>query len=188
MAGRERRVGPLQQHHPGPRPSRDPRAHGVQPAALLGDQGVGRPLVTGRLAQGLDRAEHLLQRVRVDGQHLGRAAQVGERVVHHGDVDGADGAEVLGDHDVGVQAGQCTLVEVVEVLATSHGAGDVRVDLGGRQPLGQGRRRHDAAIPRRRRVVTLERHAHDVVTRADGEQDLGRGGEQRHDPHTATLR
>jgi hypothetical protein len=112
---------------------------------------------------------------------------VGERVVHHRHIDGADGAEVLGDDEVGVEAGQGALVEVIEVLAAGHRAHDVRVDLGGSEPLGQGGGRHDAALAGRRRVVALERHAHDVVPCAHGEQDLGGRGEQRHDPHPLTL-
>ena len=74
-----------------------------------------------------------------------RAAEVGERVVDHRDVDRADRAEVLGDHEVGVEAGQRALVEVVEVLAAAHRLGHERVDLRGRQPLRHRAGRHDRA-------------------------------------------
>ena len=80
----------------------------------------------------MDRLEDLGQRVRVDGEHVRRAAQVGERVVDRRDVDRADRAQVLGDDEVGVQPAQGTLVEVVEVLTLVQGAGDEGVDSGRR--------------------------------------------------------
>ena len=51
-----------------------------------------------------DGGEDVLEGVRVDGEDVGGAAEVGEGVVDGGDVDGADGAEVLGDDEVGVEA------------------------------------------------------------------------------------
>ena len=84
------------------RPGRGARPPPAGP--LAGDEVGGLALVAGGLAEGLDRDEHLVEGVGVDGQHLGGAAQVGERVVDDRDVDGADGAQVLGDDQVGVEA------------------------------------------------------------------------------------
>ena len=184
VAGRERRVGPLQEHHARPvlAPGRA-RPDRREPPALVGHE-LGRLLVVpGGLAQRLDRAEHLVERVGVDGQHLGRAAQVGEGVVDDRDVDRADGAQVLGDDEVGVQPGQRTLVEVVEVVAAPHRLHHEGVDLGRRQPLGHRARRDDAPGAGLLRVVALERHAHHVVTRPDREEDLRRRREERDDAH-----
>ena len=103
-------------------------------------------LVAGGRPERGDRVEHLLERVRVDGQHLGGAAEVGQRVVDDRDVDRADRAQVLGDHQIGVEARQGALVEVVEVLAGAHRGRHERVDLRGVEPLGQGAGRDDAAF------------------------------------------
>jgi hypothetical protein len=70
---------------------------------------------------------------------------VGQGVVHDRHVHGADGAQVLGHDEVGVQVRQGTRVEAVEVLARAHPLGDDRVDLRRGQPRGHRRGRHDAA-------------------------------------------
>ena len=61
-------------------------------------------------------------------------------------------------------------------------------DVGSRvAPRGQRRRRDDPARSRLGRVVALEGHPDHVVTRTDGEQDLRRRRQQRHDPHPVTV-
>jgi hypothetical protein len=125
--------------------------------------------------------------VGVDGQHLGGATEVGESVVDDRDVDRADRTQVLGDHEVGVDAGQRALVEVVEVVAASQGVHHEGVDRSRRQALGHRGRRHDRPGAGLRREVALEGHPHHVVARADREQDLGGRGEQRDDPHPGSL-
>ena len=152
-------------------------------------QGVGLDLAAGGPAEHPDRLQHLGERVRVDGQHLGGAAEVGQRVVDDRDVDGADRAQVLGDDQVGVQARP-----------------------GRPRRGGRGRRRAASPRPRSRRsregsappasrwstrscgsrasggVVALEGHADDVVTRPDREEDLGGRGEQGDDAHALQPR
>ena len=162
---------------------RSPRPDRREPPALVGHELGGLLVVPGGLAQRLDRAEHVVERVGVDGQHLGSAAEVGQGIVHDRDVDRADGAQVLGDDEVGVQPGQRSLVEVVEVVATPHRLHHEGVDLGGRQPFGHRARRDDATGAGLLRVVALERHAHHVVTRPDREEDLRRRREERDDAH-----
>ena len=100
-----------------------------------------------------------------------------------GDVDRADRAQVLGDHERRVEGAQRVGGEVVEVLAPRDRVDDVGVDLGRRQPRGHRGGRHDRAAARLGRGVALEGHADHVVARAEGEQDLGGRGEQGHDPH-----
>ena len=105
VAGGVRRVGPLEHRDPRPRPARDAAPDGVQPRAQRVDERrAAASVVAGGLAEQQHRVEHLLEGVRVDGQHLGAAPEVGERVVDRGDVDRADRAEVLGDHQRGVEA------------------------------------------------------------------------------------
>ena len=154
---------------------------------MLGDQQLGLVGVSRGTAQREDRLEHRLEGVRVDGEHVGGAAEVGERVVDHRDVDGADGAQVLGHHQVGVEPGESARVEVVEVVTTRHRRDHEGVDLAGRESLRHRRGRHDAALARLRWVVALEGHADHVVAGADREQDLRGRREQRDDPHTLTL-
>ena len=83
----------------------------------------------------------------VEGEHLRRAAEVGQGVVDQRDVDRAHRAQVLGDHEVGVEVGEGAGVEVVEVVAGLHRARDERVDLRRREALGQGAGRHDPPLP-----------------------------------------
>src|SRR6476659_1015502 len=70
---------------------------------------------------------------------------MGEGVVHDGHVDGADGAEILGHHEVRVEPGERTLVEVVEVVPTVHRGGDEVVDLLAGQPFRHRTGRDDGA-------------------------------------------
>ena len=183
MPGRERRVGPLEHHHRHGRPPGDRGAHDVQPPPQVGHQARPPRLATGRLAERADRPEHLVEVLRVQRQHLGPAAQVGQRVVDHRHVDRADRAQVLGHDQVGVEVGQRPGVQVVEVLPGRHPGAHRGVDLGRRQPLGQRAGRHDPPLAGLRRVVALEGHADDVVAGAEVEEDLGGRRQQRHDAH-----
>ena len=187
VPGRERRVGPLQEHHARPGTTRGLAAYGVEAAPVIGHQPLGRVVVPGRATEGHHRREHVVEGVRVDGQHLGRAPEVGQRVVDDRDVDRTDRAEVLGDHEVGVQVRERALVEVVEVVAAGHRGDHELVDRGGAQALGHRRGRDDPAGAGLGGEVALEGHADHVVARADREQDLGGRGEQRDDPHAASL-
>ena len=102
-----------------------------QPLPQPGDQLLGRVASAAGPPEGHHGGEHLVEGVRVDGQHVRATAEVGQRLVDDRDVHGADRAEVLGDDQVGVQARQGALVEVVQVLAGPHPLADHPVDLGG---------------------------------------------------------
>lgn len=181
-----RGIGPLQHHHAGAVAGRDaradrgdPRPQRLDPRGCLGAAPDGP-------SDGLDRGEHLGDRVRIHGQDVRGAAQVVQCVVHHGDVDGTDRAEVLGQHEVGVQRSQRTLVQPVEVAASKCGA-DERVDLRWGETRRHGRGRHDPTRARLRGEVALERHPDDILTGADAEGDLGRGRQKRDDAHATSV-
>ncbi len=188
VARGERRVGPLEHEGVGAAPAGHRGVDPLQPLAQTGDEVLGGAGPAARPAEGHHRGQHLVEGVRVDGEHVRPAAEVGEGVVDHGDVDRAYRAQVLGDDEVGVEVGQGALVEVVEVLAGPHPLADDPVDVGGAQALGQRGGGDDPAAARLGGVVALEGDADDVIAGADREQDLGRRGQERHDPHVATLR
>src|SRR6476619_3741008 len=112
---------------------------------------------------------------------------MGEGVVHDGHVDGADGAEILCHHEVRVEPGKRTLVEVVQVVPTVHRGGDEVVDLLAGQPFRHRTGRDDGAGASLLRVVALERHPDDLVTHPEVEEDLRGRRQKRHDPHWSIL-
>ena len=187
MTGCERRVRPLEQQGARAWLVGDPADHGGQPLTEPSGQLAGLLLAPGGPAQRADGVEYLGERVRVDGQDLGGAAEVVEGRAHGVDVDRADGAEVLGDDQVRVEAAQRSRVEVVEVVAVAHRLRHEGVDLGRPQSVGQRGGRHDRAAPGLRRGVALERHADHLVARAEREQDLGGRRQQRDDAHGGSL-
>ena len=162
-----------------------PPARPRRPAAPAGRRPGRRPRPRDRSPRRActTEASTSLQVVRVDGEHLGAAAEVGQRVVDDRDVDGAHGAQVLGDHEVGVQVGERAAVEVVEVLAGgASGRAPPRRSRPGRGPRAA-RWWTRSARAGLRRVVALEGHPDDVVARAEREEDLGGRRQQRHDVH-----
>ena len=57
-----------------------------------------------------------------------RTAEVVERPVNFCHIDGADGAEVLGHHEIGIERPECIGIERVEVFA-GRASAHLRVDL-----------------------------------------------------------
>jgi hypothetical protein len=135
VAGRERRVGPLEHEH--------------RWAGRVGERAVERrETVVERVRERLrrvervdvladrdDRGENLRHGPWIEREHCGRTAEVLECVVDFAHVDRADGAEVLGQHEVGVEIGEGVAVEAVEVLSRRDPLGDDGVDLGRREAL-----------------------------------------------------
>ena len=115
--------------------------------------------------------------------------EVGQRVVDDGDVDRAHGAEVLGDDEIGVEAGRARPRRGGRGPRRARIAADTKASISADvESLGQRAGRDDACASRAsRRVVALEGHPDDVVTGADREEDLGRRGEQRDDAHAPNL-
>lgn len=163
VTGGEGRVGPLEHEHRTPPSSGHRLGDAIEPAPEVRDDRAGAVGSIGRTADALDRRQHLFQRHRVERQHVGTARQIRQGVVDLADVDGTHRTEILGDDEVGVEVGERTSVEAVEVLAGSDPFPDDGVDLGRRQALGERRGRHDPAGAGLGREVALERDAHDVV-------------------------
>ena len=98
--------------------------------------------------------------------------------------DGADVAELLHDDHVGLDLRPPLLLDRVERPAVPRRLGDDAVDLAARQVAGLDQRRGDDRLRRRlRRPVALVRDADDLSPRPRREEDLGRGGDERADPH-----
>src|SRR4029077_18263755 len=95
--------------------------------------------------------------------------------------------EVLGYHQVRVEPGEGTLVEVVEIVATAHRIGDEVVDLLAGKAFRHRTCGHDGAGACLLRVVALEGHPDDLVTHPEVEEDLCGRRQKRHDPHWSIL-
>ncbi len=188
VPGREGRVGPLQHEHPRAVPAGDPRLDRGEAVLERRDERRGLVDLVRTPTDVGDRRQDVGQGVGIDRRNVGAAAEVGERVVDGRDVDRADGAEVLRHHEVGVELGERARVEPVEVLARRQRSTDEVVDLLRSEAFGHRRRGHDPALARGRREVALERHPDHVVTRSDGEQDLGGRGDQGDDAHVPEPR
>ena len=136
VAGRERRIGPLQHQ----RASARRAVHGGRDRGQLLAAARRRWPPPGRscpVAAPTVRTDSRTSSS-VDGierQHGGPAPEPLQGVVDLADVDGAHGAQVLGDHQRRVEVGEGAPIEVVEVLAGGHPLLDHGVDLGRRQAL-----------------------------------------------------
>ena len=165
VPGAERRVGPLE-HEDGSRRRRRRATVRARRGARATSRRPARARALASSASPTSRTERhdIVERLRIEGQHPRGAPEVRERVVDPIQIDGAHRAEVLREHDVGVELGQRAFVEAVQVLARGDTRADDGVDLRRRQALGQRRRRHDPPAPRLGRVVALERHADEIVS------------------------
>ena len=178
VPGGEWRVGPLQHQHAPPGRALDVPAQPGDARAQGRDDRVAASCCAEHRADRADRREHLFERARIERDDLRGASEVAQRIVDPFDVDGANRAEILGEHQLGIETGQRLLVEPVEIFARRDALDDERIDLGRAQPFGQCRRRNDAAAARFRRVIAFERDTNEIVAAAHGEHDLCRRGEQ----------
>ena len=142
---------------PGCRPTHG-SCHVIEAASKIGDDQAGVVGGAGRLAGAHDRRQHLVERHRVERQHIGRAGQVRQRLVDLRHVDGAHRAQILGDDEIGVEVLEGTPVEPVQVFAGLHPLLDHGVDLRRCQPGWQ--RRFDTI----RRVRASGGKSHSNVT------------------------
>ena len=98
--------------------------------------------------------------------------------------DGADIAEGLGDDEVGREAKQQGLVDVVDGAAGGEDSADVVVDLGGRATVGgDGGAREDGQAGGLGWEVALVGDADYVGAGAEGEDDFGGAGQERDNAH-----
>jgi len=183
----EWRVGPLQHRNPRSTPARHRRSHPVKSGLQPSDQPVRRRRVPRVLAHRDDGRQHLPQGARVEGEHLRPAAQVDQRRVDSADVHGAHRAQVLGEDQIRIQLAQGVRVQAIQVLTGREPGPHLGVDLGWCQPRRQRRGRDDAPRPGLGGEVALKGDPDNIITRAEGEKNLGNRGQQRHNPHHPML-
>ena len=183
VPGDEHRVQPLERGHARPRLAADGETDDVRPPRRARDEIERRVLRAGRLRDRADVAERLAVGLRIQRDHARRLGQRDRQrldlVVRHG----ADVAQRLRDDEVGLELADELLVELVDRLAGAGALTDGRVDLGGRQALGQDVARHRQDVARGLGVVALVGDAHDVVAEPQREQQLGSVWDEGDDPH-----
>src|SRR5581483_9504218 len=98
--------------------------------------------------------------------------------------DGADVAQLLGEHEVWGESAQAVAIEVVERAAGRQFLARAAVDLGARQIVAvQGAARDGGPLASGRRVVALVADRHDLVAQPKREGDLRGAREQGDDTH-----
>ena len=190
VPGGERRIHPLDDRDPGPRPARRrwprPRA---QPGTQLRRPGAsarsGTPV---RAPTSENRVQHLVERVRIERQHVGPAAQVAQRVLDLAGRQRAHPAQVLGQDQVGIQLRQRLRVQGVQVRARRQ----LRADVARRSRRGSSRwcparPRRPSCPSGRWRLVALECHPDQLLAEAERVDDLGRRRQQGHQPHAPRI-
>ncbi len=185
---RKRRVDPFDDGHPWTASARDCLGDPVEPGLQSCHQ-VGRSIRrSGRLAYRQDRRQHVRQRVRIERQHVGAAAEVVKRIFDVAGRYGADTAEVLRQDQLGLQPGQCLRVERVEIRAGAQLRAHVAVDLGRAHATGVPARYHHGLVRAGSGwFIALKRDAHEVAAEAQRVDDLGCRGQQGDDAHSARL-
>src|SRR4051794_14927388 len=186
MAGRERRVGPFEREDTDRRQSLSFLLHDRH-ALLQGADELGALVFAAEhLRDDADRGDHLVQRVRVERNHLrvGQADLV-QRLLHLTTRHGTDPAEVLREQHVGLRPTEEIDVELVDRLADAHLISDGVVDLPRRMEVSwrQGASADDRLRDGGRWIVALVGDAHEVVSQPEGVHDLGCGRQQRRDLH-----
>ncbi len=138
------------------------------------DECLGTLEVTGGTADDRNLLEHGGEGHRVEGEDGRVTAEVLEGLINFADVDRAHRAEVLGDHEVGIERPECTGVERVEVFPGRQTRAHRGVDLARSETRRQGRVRDDLSLARLEGKVTFESDADDVCAGTHGEEDLRR--------------
>jgi hypothetical protein len=188
VPGRERGIDPLDHRDPGARPPRDLRGYRGEPVPEAADQLRGPLRRAGPRADGEDRAEHFVEAVRVEREHVGAAPQVVQGFRHVPRGQRADAAQVLRQDQVGAQPGECVRVQRVQVLAARQVIPNVGVDLTRAHPRRIPAAHHDFLLqPGGRRLVTLEGDPDEFLPKAERVHDLGRGRQQGHKAHPARI-
>ena len=173
MAAEEGRVEPLEGDDGRVAPAPGRPFDRVEPRAQAVDQLPGARAAADALADVEDVGEDVLEACRIEREDLGAPDHRRDGVTDLSGRDGADGAELLGEEEVGRELGQALLVEGVEARAGGELRRDRGVDLLRRHAGREGAAGEDRPRPRLRRIVALVRHADDVVAGAQGEEDLG---------------
>ncbi len=108
---------------------RDGASHDVETRAQLdGERGSSRT-GAGGLAHDRDATDDVIERGRVERDHLGTTAQYLERVLHRAGWHRAHLAEVLGEDQIGLDVANARRVERVDRLAVGDTRAHCVVDL-----------------------------------------------------------
>ena len=184
MPGREGRVHPFERDDARRVAARlAPRLHlladGAQPPAERLDQRERRVLRFRHRADGGDRVEDPLDRVRLEGDdrdvRIDGAGDLVDLAVAHR----TDGAQLLGQDQVRIERRQRALVERVQRRAAMDGRGDEPVDVAlGRAGQVVGAARDDGLADDLGRIVALVRDADELIAETDRADDLGGGREE----------
>ncbi len=162
MPGGERRVGPFEREDAHRRQPLGGGFHSLDAVAKRRHQHGRGSTRSSAFADRADRGDHLVERVGIerDDRRVGRPELV-ERLLDLPGRHGADAAEILREHDIGLLAAQQVDVELVERLAGAdlrpHGV----VDLPRRLDVSLGER---AAADDRLRDVAAGGKSHSSVT------------------------
>jgi uncharacterized protein YjbJ (UPF0337 family) len=188
VSRRERRVHPLDHRDTWPAEAGHPDRDRRQPRAQPGYQRRGPLGHSGPLPDRRDRVQHLVQRVRIQGQYVRLAAQVLQRVAHLPGRQRAHPAQVLGQDQVGRQFSQRPRVQRVEILTRGQPGPDVPVDVTRGHGLGIQAADHDRLLGSGGgRLIALEGDPGQVIAQAERVDDLRRRRQQRDQAHRSRL-
>ena len=187
VAADEDRVEPLQRGDRDRRRVAHREPHAVDPAGGVGDQFDARVLGVGGLRERAHVAQHLAERVRVQGDHPRRRVDPLRDRAHVVIGHGADRAERLRHDQVRRERLQRMLVELVDRAALLGELANRAIDLVRRQPGADQVAGDPGQRERLRRVVALVRHGRDLVAHAEREQHLGGRRDERDDAHTTSM-
>lgn len=182
------RVEPFDGRHPRPRSSRDAvpdRRHAFPEKTSLGSRAFG---YTQHLAERGQAAEDAVERSRFEADHPRVAVHRAHGFRHLPVGDRADVAEVLREHDVGFGRREEPGVQGVQGR-TAMLAADGHRYLPARQQVVVDRaaRDHRDAVERAGWPVAFVGPARQRRQEPESRDEVGRGGEQRDDPHPSTV-
>ena len=173
VTGAEGWIRPLQHQHIPRRHVVECDGQALEPLTEATDQIPCCSADAEDLADRGDRLDDVVEAVRIEGDDLGRASEVREGFVDPRHVDGAHGAQVLREHQIGVEVRQGLRVEAIEVFTGGHPRRDHGVDLRRRQSFGECRRGDHPARSCLPRMVAFERDPDEILASAEREHDLG---------------
>jgi hypothetical protein len=128
---------------------------------------------------GQDRGKYIVEALRIQGDDLGRAAQMVQRLLHVAGGERAHATQVLSEDQLRGQRGQRAGVQRVEILALGELITDVGVDRGRAHPRGIAPADNYRFVPAGLGwFVAFERNPDQLITEAEGVHDLGRRRKQ----------
>ncbi len=184
MTGHEWWIGPLEHEDPRLRPPGDCACDCADALSEVGDQAATPVCDTGCVRHGVDGDEDVVEAHGVERDHRSPAPQMLERSIDIARWQRAHPAQILGEHEVGVDTPEGLDVEAVHGLARRREAADEFVDLGcglalDIEPVDEDRTSVTHAVW----FVALEGDADEIVEEPECPDDLGGSGQKRDDAH-----